>query len=110
MFKEKNTRHVNQLIFEFLSQVNRFALEGISNIKSEFDTIAEKLQRVPNTPEELSTMKKYLEHVHATTKDRNKLISIANERFSFLEGFQFDVTDEEFQFRYNNCGCHRKRI
>ena len=107
-FKETSITHIKTLIHNFLSQVKRYALKDIDELKTEFETIIEKIQKVPETPEELAAMKKYLEQVYDSVKTRAKKMNFANERFAFLEEYQFEVTNEEFQFRYQTLQMPQK--
>ena len=100
-FKVNNTQRTKQLIHSFLQQVKDYAMQSIVELKDEFEKIREELQKVPTTPEELAAQKKYLENIVDTVKVRNNKMDISNERFQFLEDYQFEVTPEEFQLRYN---------
>ncbi|OHT16390.1 Dynein heavy chain family protein [Tritrichomonas foetus] len=99
-FKEKNSQHIRSLIHNFLQQVKSFAMQSIIELKEEFESIQTELQKVPETPEQLAKMKKYLENVYETVKVRNKKMAISSERFQFLEDYHFEITNEEFQLRY----------
>ena len=100
-FKEEKSAQIKDLIYQFLSRVKSLAIEGISELKNEFDTIEVTLKKTPNTPEELAAMKKYLEKVYESEKQRSHKMTIANERFAFLEDFHFEITNEEINFHYN---------
>ncbi|EAY21612.1 Dynein heavy chain family protein [Trichomonas vaginalis G3] len=100
-FKKEKSAQIKELIFQFLTRIKTLALQGISDLKTEFDTIEVTLKKVPNTPEELAAMKKYLEHVYNSNKQRTNMMNIANERFAFLEEFHFETTNEEVNFHYN---------
>jgi len=107
-FKSKSVAHIQTLIFNFLSHVKTLALDAITDLQNEFSEITLKLKKIPQTPEELSDIKKYLEHVYDSVKMRNKKMAAANEKFSFLEEFQFGVDNDEFQYRYQTLQMPQK--
>ncbi|OHT14597.1 Dynein heavy chain family protein [Tritrichomonas foetus] len=107
-FKRKSLEHFKKVTHNFLTQVKKRALSATEELKQEYDSIADELKKEPQTPEELAAMKAYLEHVFNTIKVRNRKMSYANERFEFLEEFQFEITDEEFVFHYQTLQMPQK--
>ena len=99
-FKEKNSQHIQSLIHSFLQQIKNFAMQSIIELKEEFESIQTELLKVPQTPEELAKMKKYLEKVNESVQTRQKKMSVSNERFQFLETNHFEITNEECELRY----------
>ncbi|KAK8896419.1 hypothetical protein M9Y10_014318 [Tritrichomonas musculus] len=99
-FKQKASEHLNSLIYSFLSRVKKFAVESIEEINNEFDNITEHLKKTPQTPEELGELVQYIKQIHSTEKVRSEKISKSSQRFSFLDQYQFETTNEEVAKHY----------
>ncbi|KAK8866475.1 hypothetical protein M9Y10_009438 [Tritrichomonas musculus] len=100
-FKDNAITQIRGLINRFLIQMKNLMMASIKNLSEEYEEISEKLKIVPQSPEDLAEMKRYHEEVAEKESERMKRIEIANQRFQFLEDYNFDLNNEDFAFRYN---------
>ena len=91
---------MEELLLALLEHMKEFAICDIKELQNEFNTINEKIQIVPKTPEELEKLKNFMDHVLETTKERHKKMNFAMERFTFLEEFKYEISNDECQEKY----------
>ena len=99
-FKERGIEHTRNLNIALLNQLKEFAVYELSTLSEEFQTINEKIKAEIHTPEELSSLKDFIDSVIKTAPDREEKMNRAMERFAFLEEFKFGISNEEFQEKY----------
>ena len=99
-FKEQAIFHTKALILALLEHMKEFAICDIKELQKEFNDINEKIQIVPKTPEELEKLKNFMDHVLETTKERHSKMNFAMERFTFLEEFKYEISNDECQEKY----------
>lgn len=99
-FKEQAVSHTKALILALLEHMKEFAICDIKQLQKEFININEKIKIVPKTPEELEKLKNFMDNVLETTKERHKKMNVAMERFTFLEEFKYEISNEECQEKY----------
>jgi len=99
-FKDKSTSRTRSLIQSLLSHMKGFAMNEIMKLQKEFNVINDRIKTVPNTPEELSDLKKYIDHIISTTQERATQMKVSMQRFAFLEEFKFEISNDECQEKY----------
>ena len=107
-FKEDSTSKVRSLIEALLVHMKTYAIKEITGIQDEFNNIIKRVREAPQTPEELASLKVYMEDVNKTKKDRQKKMEIAMQRFAFLEEFKHEISDEECQSKYSTLQMPQK--
>ncbi|KAK8888098.1 hypothetical protein M9Y10_039159 [Tritrichomonas musculus] len=98
-FIETWTNHTMNLISNMLKRMKSFAISELKELEKEFNLINEELKKVPKTPEELASMRTYIQKIVDTTNDREKKLNYAVKRFEFLEEYKFDITDEDCRYK-----------
>ncbi|OHT09102.1 Dynein heavy chain family protein [Tritrichomonas foetus] len=99
-FKELGLFRAKSLIINLLARMKEFAISELTASKNDFEKIMADIQKVPQTPEELADLKAYITHINETTQDRADRLRTACERFSFLDEYKYDITNDECKFQY----------
>ena len=99
-FKTNATFQAQQLTLALLTHMRDFAIMNLKDLQKEFNAITERLKIIPQTPEELADMKEFMDKVIDSTADRTNRINSVMEHFTFLEEFQFEITNEDCQEKY----------
>jgi len=99
-FQETCKFHIEQMRYMFLSQISKHAVHAVRDLRSDFDIISLELRRQPETPEMLDSIKKYIDNIISTSKQRNEMLSNIISKFEFLEQYRYEISDEDFQQRY----------
>ena len=99
-FKNAAIDHTTILIANLLTHMKDFAILELQNLRQIFANIRDELQKVPQTPEELAKMRQYIEKIMNTANERQRMLDFAVKRFTFLEGYKFEISDEECRFKY----------
>ncbi|OHT12761.1 hypothetical protein TRFO_17306 [Tritrichomonas foetus] len=99
-FKEKGLQHARELVSALLNQMKSFAVSDLHDLFNDFNNINERIKVATQTPEELASLKQFMNDVVAKTKQREAKMKSAMERFTFLEEFKFEISNEECQEKY----------
>ena len=99
-FKESSETKTKTLSHNLLMQMKEYAISELTSSKKEFEKIIEDIQKVPQTPEELTELKKYIENVNAKAKERSDKLTIACNRLKFLDEYHFEISNDECNFQY----------
>jgi MoxR-like ATPase len=99
-FKEAAEKHTHSLIFNLMVHMKDIAVAELGRCRVEFDRINAEFDKIPQTPEELAKTRQYITMITATADDRQKKLEHAVERFTFLEGYKFAISDEEIKLQY----------
>ncbi|OHT04040.1 Dynein heavy chain family protein [Tritrichomonas foetus] len=100
-FKELSSFHTNSLVVSLLTHMKSIAIHGIKEIEEEFQMISERLKIVPQTPEELAELRKFMDQVIESTNQRQVKTDSIMQRFAFLEEYKFEISNEECQDKYH---------
>ena len=107
-FKDMSTFRAKELILALLQQMKDFALQDLAKLQAEFSEIMERIKIVPTTPEELEKLKLFMDNVLDTTDDRSNRMQTAMQRFTFLEEYKFEITNEDCQEKYKTLQLPQK--
>ena len=99
-FKRNSTAHSQELVTAMLTQMKDLAMMELKNLQNQFDRIFERMKIVPKTPEELGALRTFIADTVKATSDREEQIRKALERFTFLEGYKFEISNVECQYKY----------
>jgi len=99
-FKELMEYHTNELKKSLLQHLFSFAHSEIIALQADYDVIVKTIQVVPQTPEELASLKSYVDHINDFADIRfRKLLSI-QAKYSFIDEFRFDIANHECKEYY----------
>ena len=101
-FKTKASQHINKLITCILNRMKEFAVSDIHDLLNDFQKVKERVKTNIETPEQLSSLQDFIHQVSHNTKKREIKIKTAMERFSFLEEFHFEISNDECQEKYQS--------
>ena len=82
-----------------MTHIKDFAILELQNPRQIFAKIRDELQKVPEPPEELPKMRQYIEKHMNTPNEKEWILDTAVERNTFLEGYKFEISDEECRFK-----------
>ncbi|KAK8861158.1 hypothetical protein M9Y10_012853 [Tritrichomonas musculus] len=107
-FKETAAAHTKSLILSLLTHMKQFAICDLQQLQEEFTNINTKLKMVPQTPEQLASLKDFIDNVMESTKERSKKMDSVMQHFAFLEEFRFEITNEECKEKYKTLSMPHK--
>ena len=99
-FKANSISKTKSLIENLLARMKELAISELNELKVDFEKIISKLKEVPQTPEQLADLKSYIENINQTTSSRSDKMKIACQRFSFLEEYKYEISNDECNFKY----------